>query len=400
MNSIPFVKYTASGNNFVIIDCLDGTPPRERELPALAARATNVNFGIGCDNLLVVQPCNRSTLEAINEAHGYWDTIPNPERAELLFRMFEPDGEEAFCCGNGLMSIADYLYRRYATRDSSIMVELPLLWPSIRRIGVDRAGRSSWADMGEPRHTPETLVDRTTLRAHSASIDRLEALEVRLRAHDLAPFSDDTALRINGYLVFTGEPHLVVLVEDGFSSSELGGSFFSSTVPHLTDTSGVCQRVNFGTALLRRIGYFINTRCRDRFPAGVNVNLVRVDRQLDAIEYRCFERGINRETLACGTGALAVAYVARSLGLIEAERISVLPHRCRWYEPQTVITVSRSDNEGWVLSSEPRMLCSGSLNAAPQTSGLDQVPDLSAPRAEALAEEAAGADAEQLRLAS
>lgn len=64
-------------------------------------------------------------------------------------------------------------------------------------------------------------------------------------------------------------------------------------------------------------------------PAGANVNFVQVldharngsERAL--LEVRTFEKGVEAETLACGTGAMASAVVARLLGHVEGDAIDV-----------------------------------------------------------------------------
>lgn len=53
-------------------------------------------------------------------------------------------------------------------------------------------------------------------------------------------------------------------------------------------------------------------------PAGANVNFIQI-KDRDRIYLRTYERGVEDETYACGTGAAASAVVARHLGLCNPE---------------------------------------------------------------------------------
>jgi diaminopimelate epimerase len=59
------------------------------------------------------------------------------------------------------------------------------------------------------------------------------------------------------------------------------------------------------------------------FPNGTNVEFVRIDAP-DRVTMRVWERG-SGETLACGTGAVAVAVVGRLVGGMDARSTVVLP---------------------------------------------------------------------------
>lgn len=353
MKRIPFVKYTSCGNNFVIVDALQAPLLSEAQMSDFAFQATSTSFGVGCDNLLVLQPCNRETLNRIHQQRPYWRWAPDADKADFLFRMFEPDGEEALCCGNGLMCIASHLLNQHGIQNARIMTEIPLNEPKIIEIGSGGDSLGGWVNLGHPRKTPVTLLTPGFTEAVDPQIDFVADLSIAFRGGDLRSFTEATELSIQAHLVFTGEPHLVIFPDRDFSIPELADYIFAQGVV----AAGQDRRENFGTWLVDHIGNQINRRFRHLFPAGISVNYAR---QLNSaeIENRCFERGINRETLACGTGSLAVAYIFSYLQQSTQAQIDILPHRCRWHDDQARIRIQRSDS-GWHLSSSPELLFEG-----------------------------------------
>ncbi len=91
------------------------------------------------------------------------------------------------------------------------------------------------------------------------------------------------------------------------------GHFVNTGVPHI-----VLFWEDIESAPVEKIGPKI--RYHELFkPAGTNVNFIELI-NTDGEKYlkiRTYERGVEGETLACGTGAAASAYIAYKLGLIK-----------------------------------------------------------------------------------
>ena len=88
--------------------------------------------------------------------------------------------------------------------------------------------------------------------------------------------------------------------------------FVNTGVPHAVVECGDVASVD-----VKKLGRTL--RFHPHFaPAGTNVNFISVaDR--DALHLRTYERGVEDETYACGTGAAASALVANALGLTGKE---------------------------------------------------------------------------------
>jgi diaminopimelate epimerase len=121
-----------------------------------------------------------------------------------------------------------------------------------------------------------------------------EAGDVRLRMTKPFDFRMDLHLELAGekrtvHFVNTGVPHAVVVVDD--------------------ETTPVRE---WGRELRFHPGFQ---------PAGTNANFIRLLKG-GALQVRTYERGVEDETMACGTGAVASALIAAALGA------AVSPVRC------------------------------------------------------------------------
>jgi len=100
----------------------------------------------------------------------------------------------------------------------------------------------------------------------------------------------------------------IALIIDG---RPLDAGFINTGVPHVVVTvQGLDTYDVFNTG--RNIRYH-----KEFQPEGTNANFMDViDRR--AIRIRTYERGVEDETLACGTGAVAASLIAASRGLVES----------------------------------------------------------------------------------
>ncbi len=130
---------------------------------------------------------------------------------------------------------------------------------------------------------PATMRFETLAGVIEASISNTVAVRMtdplKLRMN-LEVIIDDTSTLLHS--IDTGVPHAVVFVED-------------------IDTLDVCA----SGSSIRHHQFFM--------PAGTNVNFVQ--QQGDGFKVRTYERGVEDETMACGTGAVACALIASRLGL-------------------------------------------------------------------------------------
>ncbi|TCS81715.1 diaminopimelate epimerase [Muricomes intestini] len=190
--------------------------------------------------------------------------------ADFEMEMYNADGSRGEMCGNGIRCVAKYVYDYGLIDKTQISVEtlsgIKYLVLTVENQKVVQVR----VDMGKPELKP----DRIPILAEGETVINVP-IEVDGREYKMTGVS-------------MGNPHVVIYMDD---------------IQHLD---------------IERIGpKFENHEC---FPNRINTEFVKVlDR--NTVEMRVWERG-SGETLACGTGACAVA-VACVLGGLTEEKITV-----------------------------------------------------------------------------
>lgn len=193
----------------------------------------------------------------------------NPsDRADFEMEMYNADGSRGEMCGNGIRCVAKYVYDYGLTDKTDISVETLGGIKYLELTVEDGKVRTVKVDMGKPELEPQKIPVKAD---GDKAVD--EPILVGGEEYRMT-------------CVSMGNPHAVVFVGGDvrdFPLEEIGPKFES----------------------------------HERFPNRVNTEFVRViDRH--TAEMRVWERG-SGETLACGTGACAVAVACVLNGLTEDE---------------------------------------------------------------------------------
>lgn len=192
---------------------------------------------------------------------------PDPDLGvDFRFHYVNADGTRGEMCGNGAMCGARFAVIQGIARDSCrFQTDSGIVNATVACDPADPAVSIAVSDPGAP-------------------------------VHDIAVTAGGLNTSYTSILV--GVPHAVTFVEDpdrfigGFASPDFNA---------------------YGRAV----------RLHEAFaPAGANVNIAGL-RGRNTIRMRTYERGVEDETMACGTGAIATAIVATALGKVEPP-VSVL----------------------------------------------------------------------------
>lgn len=208
-------------------------------------------------------------------ADGLVLILPPENGGDFKMRIWNADGSEAMMCGNATRCIAKYLYDRGLTKNTTIQLEtnsgikiLALTLSADKTTVINVA-----VDMGVPILVPSKIPALVTGDTWvDQDIDFGERME-----------------RVT--LVSMGNPHAVIFTDEELSTIDL---------PHIGPMIENCAL----------------------FPEKINVEFAQIlDRH--TIEMRVWERG-SGETLACGTGACAVAVAAIQNNLCDRSRSIVV----------------------------------------------------------------------------
>ena len=176
------------------------------------------------------------------------------DKADIRMNIFNADGSEAEMCGNGIRCLVKYVLDKGYIKETA-------------RVET-RAGVLSITSHVE---------DGTWIKVN---MGKSEFAREKVPAKGTGEFLN---VNIQGYKVSavnTGVPHAVIFVDS------------------LDD---------------RLISDAPKIRYDPVFPRGTNVNFARVDSK-NEMTIRTYERGVEGETLSCGTGSVACAVVGHRLG--------------------------------------------------------------------------------------
>jgi len=167
--TLHFTKMHGCGNDFVVIDA---TAAAFVPTPALLQRLTDRRFGVGCDQVLVVQAAS------------------SPE-VDFDYRIFNADGSEVGQCGNGSRALAVFIRERGLSAKPQLAVQTATTRMTLQL----QADGEVQVDMGMPRFAPADI---------PLALPPAETYTLTLDGFGLVTF---------GVANF-GNPHAVLLVDD------------------------------------------------------------------------------------------------------------------------------------------------------------------------------------------
>lgn len=213
------------------------------DIAATAVRVSDRHFGIGSDGLILIK---------------------SSEVADFEMDMYNADGSRGKMCGNGIRCVAKYVYDHGLTNKTEITVDTQAGIKTLQLTVCDGKVSKVRVDMGEPVLIPQEIPVKASVLG--LADDRREAIVAQ--PFTVANSSYDITC------VSMGNPHCITFIDEDVRSFPL-----------------------------ESIGPLFEKH--ELFPEGVNTEFVNIIDK-EHLRMRVWERG-SGETLACGTGACAVA---------------------------------------------------------------------------------------------
>jgi diaminopimelate epimerase len=125
-----FTKMHGLGNDFVV---LDGVTTPLRLTPEILRRLAHRQFGVGCDQVLLVEPPTRSDVD-------------------FNYRIFNADGGEVEQCGNGARCFVAFVHGRLTDKTTiRVLTKAGVIAPTLHADG------EVTVDMGAPQFEPSMI---------------------------------------------------------------------------------------------------------------------------------------------------------------------------------------------------------------------------------------------------
>jgi diaminopimelate epimerase len=173
-----FTKMHGLGNDFVVVDA---TRAAFRPTPVQARRLADRRFGVGCDQILVVEPASTPDVD-------------------FDYRIYNADGSESGQCGNGARCLARFVRDQRLSGKDALKVRTVSGVLELQH----RADGQVRVNMGVPEWAPEKIPFRAAARAprYTLTLDGEAMIEIGA--------------------VSMGNPHAVVEVPDAANADVSG----------------------------------------------------------------------------------------------------------------------------------------------------------------------------------
>ena len=256
---LSFTKMQGCANDYIYLDCRESGVPEN--IAALSEKLSRRHFSIGADGIICI--CAAQTAGA-----------------DGMMRIFNADGSEGRMCGNGIRCVAKYVYDKGLTDKKDITI---VSAGKIKYLKLTVEGRTA-TDRGHV-----TMVQVNMGQPVLAPME-VPVIAEATQQTSVGPAVVDAPITVDGEeyrmtCVSMGNPHAIV---------------FMNGVKDLD---------------IEKIGPKFENH--ERFPKRINTEFVHcIDR--NTVEMRVWERG-SGETLACGTGACAVAVASVLNGHVDGD---------------------------------------------------------------------------------